>query len=79
LTTVLAATLIFGMFLTVYTPWIREFFDFTQVHAFDWTVVGIAVTCSLAGQYLLSNYYHEIIDFLVARPGKKDALRGRAA
>ena len=79
LTTVLAATLIFGMFLTVYTPWIREFFDFTQVHTFDWVVVGIAVASALAGQYALSNYYHEIVDFLIAKPGKKDTLRGRAA
>ncbi len=79
LTTVLAATLIFGMFLTVYTPWIREFFDFTQVHTFDWVVVGIAVAGALVGQYALSNYYHEIVDFLIAKPGKKDTLRGRAA
>lgn len=78
LTTMLASVLIFGMFLTVYTPWIRDFFDFTQVHTFDWVVVGIAVAGALAGQYVLSNYYHQILDFLIARPGKNDALRGRA-
>lgn len=78
LTTILCALLIGALLFTIYTPWLRDFFDFTPVATGDWIIVGIAVAASLAGQWVLSHYWQQIIDILIAKPGKEDALRGRA-
>jgi cation-transporting ATPase E len=78
LTTILAGLLIGGLLLTIYTPWLRHFFDFTEVHTGDWIIVITAVAASLIGQWVLSRYYLKIIDILIAKPGPKDRLRGRA-
>jgi cation-transporting P-type ATPase E len=77
LTTILGALLIGGLLLTVYTPWLRRFFDFTEVKTGDWIIVTIAVGAALLGQWILSRYWQQIIDILIAKPGKKDQLRGR--
>ncbi|MEO9255052.1 MAG: HAD-IC family P-type ATPase [Tepidiformaceae bacterium] len=77
LTTILGALLIGGLFLTVYTPWLRRFFDFTEVKTGDWIIVIVAVGAALLGQWVLSRYWQQIIDILIAKPGKKDQLRGR--
>jgi cation-transporting ATPase E len=77
LTTILGALLIGGLLLTVYTPWMRRFFDFTEVKTGDWIIVIVAVAASLGGQWVLSRYWQQIIDILIAKPGKKDQLRGR--
>ncbi len=78
LTTILAALLIGGLLLTVFTPWLRTFFDFTEVQTGDWIIVITAVGAALAGQWILSHYWQQILDVLTAKPGKKDRLRGRA-
>ncbi|MFN0149000.1 MAG: HAD-IC family P-type ATPase [Dehalococcoidia bacterium] len=78
LTTVLAALLVAGLFATVYIEWLRNFFDFEQVHAGDWVIVGVAVAAALAGQFAITRYWPQILDFLTARPRKDEALRGRA-
>jgi cation-transporting ATPase E len=78
LTTALAAALLAAMFFTVYSAPLRHFFDFTPVPVGDWVIVGVAVAASLAGQYALSHYWQQILDMLIATPGPKDRLRGRA-
>jgi cation-transporting ATPase E len=78
MTTLLCGLLIGGLILTIYTPWMRRFFDFTTVATFDWIVVGVAVGASLAGQWVLAHYWQQIVDILIAKPGKDDQLRGRA-
>jgi hypothetical protein len=67
-----------GFLATIYTPRLRRFFDFTEVHTGDWIIVGCAVLAALAGQYLLSRYWQEFLDLLTAAPRKADRLRGRA-
>jgi cation-transporting ATPase E len=78
LTTLLGALLVAGFLATIYTPRLRRFFDFTEVHTGDWIIVGCAVLAALAGQYLLSRYWQEFLDLLTAAPRKADRLRGRA-
>ena len=78
LTIILGALLIAGLVFTIYTPALRHFFDFTEVHLGDWIIVITAVAASLAGQWVLSRYWQQIIDILVAKPGPNDELRGRA-
>lgn len=78
LTSFLGAILIGGFLATIYTPWLRSFFDFEPVDPADWTIVLIAVAGALAGQYFISRYWQQILDVLMARPGPDDQLRGRA-
>ena len=78
MTTLLGAILVVGFLATVYTPWLREFFDFTEVHAGDWVIVLSAVAGALGVQYLLSRYWQEFLDLLTAAPRKAEGLRGRA-
>ncbi len=78
LTTVLAALLLAALVATVYLPSLRDFFDFTEVKTGDWIIVGVASAGALAGQFLITRYWQQILDVLIARPGKGDELRGRA-
>lgn len=78
LTSFLGLLLVAGFLVTIYTPRLRQFFDFTEVHTGDWVIVLTAVAGALVGQYLLSRYWQEFLDFLTAKPGKQDRLRGRA-
>ncbi|MCC6381196.1 MAG: HAD-IC family P-type ATPase [Dehalococcoidia bacterium] len=76
----LALTLALGaaMLMTIYTPSLRSFFEFHRVHVGDWFIVGTAVAASLAGQFVLSNYWQELLDTLTAKPKRNEELRGRA-
>lgn len=78
LTTLLGALLVAGFLLTIYTPELRAFFDFTEVKTGDWVIVLSAVAAALVAQYLLSRYWQVFLDILTARPKASDALRGRA-
>lgn len=78
LTSVLGMLLVAGFLVTIYTPRLRAFFDFTEVHTGDWVIVSTAVAGALLGQYLLSRYWQQFLDFLTAAPGRQDRLRGRA-
>lgn len=78
LTSVLGILLVAGFLVTIYTPRLRAFFDFTEVHTGDWVIVLTAVAGALLGQYLLSRYWQQVLDFLTAKPGKEERLRGRA-
>ncbi|MGI8926282.1 MAG: HAD-IC family P-type ATPase [Tepidiformaceae bacterium] len=78
LTTVLGALLVGAFLATIYTPSLRSFFDFEEVQPGDWAIVLSAVAGALAGQYLISRYWQQILDLLVAHPRTDEALRGRA-
>jgi len=79
LTTVLGGLLVVAFIATIYTPFLRRFFDFERVRPGDWVIIAVAVAASLAGQYVLSRYWQQIIDILTARPKDNEELRGRAA
>jgi cation-transporting ATPase E len=78
LSTVLGATLLAGLLLMLYTPWLRRFFDFTEVRLAQWLLVLPSVAVALAGQYILAHYWTQILDLLIARPPPAEAPRGRA-
>ncbi len=78
LTTLLGGLLVAGFLATIYSPSLRKFFDFTEVHTGDWVIVGCAVGMSLLGQYLLSRYWQQVLDVLTGRPRQAEGLRGRA-
>ncbi len=77
LTMFLGGLLGLALVLTVYTPWLRDFFDFTAINAGEWAVVGVGTAAALAGQYYVSHHWREIIAFMLATPGKSERLRGR--
>ncbi|MEX2081637.1 MAG: HAD-IC family P-type ATPase, partial [Dehalococcoidia bacterium] len=77
LTSVLGILLVAGFLATLYTDWLREFFEFEPLTADDWGIVVPAVLGALAGQFLITRYWPQIIDFLSARP-RVEVARGRA-
>ena len=79
LTLLLGAALGAALVLTVYTPWLRDFFGFSALNAGEWSVVGVGTAAALAGQYYVSRHWREIIAFILAAPGKNEQLRGRPA
>jgi hypothetical protein len=78
MTTLLGALLVAGFLLTIYTPSLRGFFEFTEVEIGDWVIVLTAVAGALAGQWALSRYWQQALDALTAAPKKSEELRGRA-
>lgn len=77
LTLILGALLVGGFLLTIYTPWLRSFFEFHEVTPDDWVIVAVAVAGALAMQYAISRYWQQILDFLTgARPGDAP-IRGK--
>ncbi|MFS8087055.1 MAG: cation transporting ATPase C-terminal domain-containing protein, partial [Acidobacteriota bacterium] len=78
MTTLLGAILVAGFLLTIYTPALRRFFDFTEVQTGDWVIVISAVAAALIAQWALSHYWQQFLDILIAKPREKDKLRGRA-
>jgi len=77
LTTFLGAVLVGGFLVTIYTPWLRAFFDFREVHPSDWAIILTAVAAALTGQFIISRYWQQILDILVAKPKEDQASRGR--
>jgi cation-transporting ATPase E len=78
LTSALGALLLTGFVLTLYTPLLRKFFDFTEMGPGQWAIVVPAVVAALVGQFYISRYWPQIIDWLTAKPPSDEAERGRA-
>ncbi|MDE2986748.1 MAG: HAD-IC family P-type ATPase [Chloroflexota bacterium] len=68
-----------GIFiLTLYTPPLRDFFDFSPLSAAEWAIVAFAVAAALAGKWLLSTYAAQIMRRLTGQAYEEAAARGRA-
>ena len=68
-----------GVFiLTLYTPPLRNFFDFSPLSAAEWAIVIVAVIAAMAGKWLLSTYSVQIIRRLTGQAYEEAASRGRA-
>lgn len=68
-----------GVFiLTLYTPPLRNFFDFSPLSAAEWAIVALAVAAALAGKWLLSTYAAQIMRRLTGQAYEEAASRGRA-
>jgi cation-transporting ATPase E len=76
LVTILAALLVALLLWTLYTPWLRDFFDFTAVSEDEWAIIGVAVASGLVLQFVVSRYWQQILDFLIAEP-PEGAIRGK--
>ena len=68
-----------GVFiLTLYTPPLRDFFDFSPLSAAEWAIVIVAVAAAMAGKWLLSTYAAQIMRRLTGQAYEELASRGRA-
>ena len=68
-----------GIFiLTLYTPPLRNFFDFSPLSAAEWAIVAFAVAAALAGKWVLSTYAAQIMRRLTGQAYEEAAARGRA-
>jgi magnesium-transporting ATPase (P-type) len=78
LTLGLAGALLGVLVVTMAVGPLRTFFAFTSVSTGEWVVVLVASTAALGGQYVLSRYWRQIIEFLVAAPSADEVARGRS-
>ncbi len=68
-----------GVFiLTLYTPPLRSFFDFSPLSAGEWAIIVAAVAVAMAGKWALSTYSARIIRRLTGQRYEELASRGRA-
>ena len=68
-----------GLFiLTLYTPPLRNFFDFSPLSAAEWAIVAIAVAAAMVGKWVLSTYAAQIMRRLTGQAYEEAASRGRA-
>jgi cation-transporting ATPase E len=78
LTFMLAAALVGLLFVFVNIGWVSDFFAFSHVGAFGWTVTITATAAALAGQYLLTRHWRDILRVLTAEPSADQLPRGRS-
>ena len=68
-----------GLFiLTLYTPFLRDFFDFGAIGVTEWSIVIPAVVAAMAGQYIFSRYWRAIIGWITKQAEERELARGRA-
>ena len=68
-----------GVFiLTLYTPPLRDFFDFSPLSAAEWAIVAVAVAAAMTGKWVLSTYAAQIMRRLTGQAYEELASRGRA-
>lgn len=68
-----------GIFiLTLYTPPLRNFFDFSPLSAAEWAIVIVAAGFAIVGKWLLSTYAAQIMRRLTGQAYEEAASRGRA-
>jgi cation-transporting ATPase E len=78
MTTLLTLALVLAMVGTIYVDWLREFFDFQPVDAVGWTIVLAATAAAIAGQWMISRSWDEILAFIAGMPRMGENIRGRA-
>jgi len=68
-----------GVFiLTLYTPPLRNFFDFSPLSGAEWAIVIAAAISAMAGKWVLSTYAAQIMRRLTGQAYEEAASRGRA-
>ena len=77
LTVVLIGLLVSALLATLYVETLRDFFEFVEPDVADWILILCAVSGAIVGQYVISRYWQQIIDFFAAKPGTTEASRGR--
>ena len=77
--TAIFGTVLLGLFiLVIYTPVVRDFFDFAAVGVAEWAIVIPAVISAMIGQYVISRYWREIVRWIVRPESEYEVSRGRA-
>jgi len=79
LTTLFGLTLLGLFILTLYAPVVRSFFDFVPLGVDEWSIVIPFVLLAMAGQYVISHYWRNIIAWIIKQPEEQELTRGRAA
>ena len=78
LVTFFGAALLGVFVLTLYTPALRSFFDFSPLSAAEWAIVITAAVAAMTGKWVLSTYSARIIRRLTGQAYEEAAARGRA-
>jgi cation-transporting ATPase E len=77
LTLLLIGVLFAALFATLHIDPLRDFFEFVEPDLADWILIVCAVSAALVGQYVITKYWPQIVDFLAAKPKTAEASRGR--
>ena len=78
LTVGLAAVLLATLVVVTNEPRLREFFAFSPMSGIGWVSVVVAASAALSAQYLLARHWQQALDFLTAKPGLRERVRGKA-
>ncbi|MCY3567900.1 MAG: HAD-IC family P-type ATPase [Chloroflexi bacterium] len=78
LVTFFGVALLGAFILTLYTPPLRNFFDFSPLSAAEWAIIAFAVTFAMVGKWALSTYAEQIMRRLTGQRYEELASRGRA-
>ncbi len=78
LVTFFGVALLGAFILTLYTPPLRNFFDFSPLSAGEWAIIAVAVAFAMAGKWALSTYAAQIMRRLTGQRYEELASRGRA-
>ena len=78
LVTFFGVALLGAFILTLYTPPLRNFFDFSPLSAAEWAIIAFAVAVAMAGKWALSTYAAQIMRRLTGQKYEELASRGRA-
>ncbi len=78
LVTFFGVALLGAFILTLYTPPLRNFFDFSPLSGGEWAIIAVAVVFAMAGKWALSTYAAQIMRRLTGQRYEELASRGRA-
>ena len=78
LVTFFGVALLGAFILTLYTPPLRDFFDFSPLSAAEWAIVAVAVAAAMSGKWVLATYAAQIMRRLTGQAYEEAASRGRA-
>ncbi len=78
LVTFFGVALLGAFILTLYTPPLRNFFDFSPLSGGEWAIIAFAVAFAMAGKWALSTYAAQIMRRLTGQKYEELASRGRA-